>query len=302
MRRFASVCVLSSISCLSTVAVAQQVGDKIVTITDATVLSENNAPGGVLKGSILVVRHVNGDWFEVRYSTGHETVRGWIHRSNVIPFSQAFDFFDNELKRNPTASAYNSRGMLRAEKGQYDSALVDYNHAIRLDPQAATFYNNRGAAWRGKKQHDKAIADYSEALRLDPTYVTAYTNRGEEWRLTGAYEKAIEDAETAIRLDPHFDAAWDILAMVYATAIDPKYRDGKKAVEHAAKACELSAWKDAGMIDTLAAAYAQAGDFDAAIKWQTEAVAIVPAAAKSDYQSRLDLYKAHQPYREKPTK
>ena len=67
---------------------------------------------------------------------------------------------------------------------------------------------------------------------------------------------------------------------------------------HATKACQLSEWKDIDALDTLAAAYAESGDFADAVKWQTKARDLAPANDKADLQSRLGLYQAHKPYRE----
>lgn len=85
-------------------ACAQKVGDKIVVITDnAPLRSQDATTGTVRKGNILVVKNVNGDRFSVIWSGNKGTVKGWINRSDVIPFSQALDFFNGELKRKPTS-------------------------------------------------------------------------------------------------------------------------------------------------------------------------------------------------------
>ena len=57
-----------------------------------------------------------------------------------------------------------------------------------------------------------------------------------------------------------------------ATCPEAKYRDGGKAVESATRACELTKWKSSEFLNTLAAAYAESGDFDAAVTWQTRAI------------------------------
>jgi hypothetical protein len=79
-----------------------------------------------------------------------------------------------------------------------------------------------------------------------------------------------------------------------------KYRDGRKAVELAKKACELTEWKDAAVLATLAAAYAEAGQFDEAVKWQKKALEDKDFAASDGEKerTRLKLFEARKPYRE----
>jgi tetratricopeptide (TPR) repeat protein len=75
----------------------------------------------------------------------------------------------------------------------------------------------------------------------------------------------------------------------------PKYRDAEKAIEYATKACELKQWKDAQSFETLAAAYAEAGQFDDAVKSQMKVAEIDPKAADA---KRLALYQQKQPFRD----
>jgi hypothetical protein len=71
-------------------------------------------------------------------------------------------------------------------------------------------------------------------------------------------------------------------------------------VKHATRACELTGWKTADWIDTLAAAYAEAGDFDKAVEFQRKALSF-PDFQKADGKGgreRLDLYERKMPYRD----
>lgn len=95
------------------------------------------------------------------------------------------------------------------------------------------------------------------------------------------------------------------LAFFRAACPVAEFRDGAKAVELATKACELMDWKNAWFVNTLAAAYAEAGDFDFAVKWQKRAIDLLPEDAspevRADYESRLKLYESGKPYRESPS-
>ena len=160
-------------------------------------------------------------------------------------------------------------GLLRASlvrhaKGSFDAALLDFTEAIRLDPKLAWSFNGRGVTWKAQGDIDAALRDYGEAIRLDPKYAIAYSNR-----------------------------AW-----VRATNKDAKYRDGKQAVEDATRACELTDWKDTAKLRTLAAAFAESGEFNKAIEWQTKAMELAQADKQASYRSRLNLYRSGKPYRE----
>ena len=96
-------------------------------------------------------------------------------------------------------NAYNS-GTEYLEQEQYNQAIVDFDEAIRLDPQYAKVYSNRGLAYINLGQYERAILDYDEAIRLDPQYGNAYYNRGIAYENLGQQEQADLDFAKAKEL------------------------------------------------------------------------------------------------------
>jgi tetratricopeptide (TPR) repeat protein len=219
-------------------------------------------------------------------------------------YDKAIADYDEAIRIDPKrVEPHNNRGILYQAKGDYDKAIADYNEAIRIDPKRVEPHYNRGILYQAKGDYDNAIADYDEAIRIDPNlairidpkYSLAYYDRGSLHQAKGDYDKAIADYDEAIRIDPKNVDAYNEVAWLRATCPQASLRDGKKAVEYATKACELSNWKDPNMLDTLAAAYAELGDFEQAIKWETNFLETASLSETSG-KSRLALYQTHRPY------
>ena len=197
------------------------------------------------------------------------------------------------------ASVYFNRAVEWAAKKDYDRAIADYAEAIAINPQYREAFNNRGNAHRNKRDYDLAIADYDAAIRINPKRGLYHRNRGNVLMDKRDYEKALASFNEAIRLDPNDADANDSAAWLMASAPDAKLRNGKRAVELAQKACELTQWKNGSYVDTLAAAFAEAGDYAEAVRREQQALAN-PEFEQSEgknARNRLAQYKAGKPNR-----
>jgi tetratricopeptide (TPR) repeat protein len=219
----------------------------------------------------------------------------WNHQGSI---DKAIADLSTAITLDPrNAATYHDRGLLWSRKKDYDKAIIDYSVAIRLEPGTATGYCSRGFAYRAEKQYDSAIADYNQAVSLDPRDSDAFCGRGWCWLEKKEYAKALSDFGQALRVDPRDACALDGRAWIGATCPDPAYRDGKKTVEAAIEACELTRWKEAYCLETLAAGYAETGDFAAAVKWQTKAIELeTDPKEKEEYRARLKLFQEKKPY------
>ena len=213
-------------------------------------------------------------------------------------FDKAIADFSTALELDPSEGIphqLRANALMLTQK--YDQAIDDLDEAIVLRPQDAALYYDRGRAWHKKRGYDKAIDDFSQAIVLRPYYALAFASRGATWNAKNAYDKALADFNTAIRLEPDHPRGYNARAWLQATCPDPKHRSGTSTVESATKACELSAWKGAQSLDTLAAAYAETGDFDAAVKWESKAVEVSHDERNiKAYRDRLKLYGEKKPY------
>jgi tetratricopeptide (TPR) repeat protein len=203
-----------------------------------------------------------GDWLLVR-SNGR---RGWVPMCEVVPLADGVEFFTGRIRAEPrNASHYLRRGAVWVEHGEYEKAANDCSQAIRLDPANAAAYYSRAVARHLGKLYERALSDYAAAILLAPDNVSAHAGR-----------------------------AW-----LRATCPDARYRDGAAAVRDALQACELSGWTDPHCLDNLAAAYAENGQFDYALKWQEKALELpgLPGANRDNAEERVKLYRARKPYR-----
>ena len=212
-------------------------------------------------------------------------------------------FFNKAIEINPScAEVYYNRGLSYKNKGHHFKAISDYTKAIELSPMYYAAYNNRGNAYCAKGKYDKAISDYSKSIELNPWNAMTYSNRGIAYDKKSQYDKAISDLNKAIELNPGYADAYNYKAWMLATCQNTIYRDGAKAVELAKKAVKLD--PNNQNLNTLAAAYAEVGKFEDAMKTQKKVIDSLKKEGKPKHLinqcvEHLKSYKANKPWREK---
>lgn len=299
MRYFITILSLT-IAAHAALAQDSWVGKTILTKTDGIKISYTDEQGrkvfvGELRWPSYSVIGDQGGWLKV---TNEHGISGWFHKSEAVLLDDAPAYYTGLIRSSPNdADAYFMRAIGWKLKGESEQALADLNEAIRINPYFAGAFGERALLWNEKKEYAKAIPDYSQAIRLNPNAV-GYTNRGYAYRRIREYAKARADFEAAMRIDPQYVDAYDGLAWMLSTCPEPPYRDGNRAVALANKGLELDS-NNASLMDTLAAAYAETGEFVQAVAWQERALQNrdwnTPSA-----RGRLELYRNKEPYRQDP--
>lgn len=208
--------------------------------------------------------------------------------------------FSKAVELDPTnADAIFDRASIYRVKGEFEKSITDLNEYILLNPTNDYAFKTRASDFDRLGKFDEAISNWSEGLRLNPNDANALAMRGFCYNNKEQFNEALKDYYKAIQIDPKNDSAWNNLGWQRATCPIASMRNGKEAVEAATKACDLSNWKKWTRVDTLAAAFAEAGDFQQAVKYQKQALDMSAKGnrQREAMQNRLSLYEKQQPFR-----
>ncbi len=200
------------------------------------------------------------------------------------------------------AVAHNNFANILLTQGRNDEAIAEYRKAIALDSKYADACNNLGAVLAGRGELDAAVALFRRAVQITPTSATAHGNLGMALSKQGKIEEAMDQWRERVRLQPNDPRAISQLAWAMATRPEPSIRNEKEAIELAEWAVTLSHGHEPVPLNTLAAAYAQAGRFSDALKTAQKALRLAlqqqdqPLA--ESIRAKIALYRSHTPYLE----
>jgi len=204
--------------------------------------------------------------------------------------------------RNKTAMKLWRDGQEQLQKGDLAGARQNVDAALRSDPTFWPALYTRAGVFLRQGKPELAIQDCSAALRQYPQFIEAALLRAEANAALGRYAESLKEIEHVVAIHPRTIALARALserAWLRAVCPDPSFRNGRQAIKDATAACRIMAWRDDDMIDTLAAAYAEAGDFDSAVRYEQQALGVKGITAENSkrFQAHLALFQQHQPLR-----
>jgi tetratricopeptide (TPR) repeat protein len=237
---------------------------------------------------------LQADYWKARHNRG-------VSYALAGKVDEAIADFTRVIELQPSfANALFNRGEIYFDRGQFAEALQDYDAVLRLQPEDHEATLRRGHARFHLSRYADALQDYNHAVELKPDHGEALAYRADAYRILGQWTRAEADYRRARELDDTSVRAFQGSAWLLATCPEAGQRNRELALEYAEKALALAGRADAVCLETLAAAYANAGEFDKARQKMQAAIKIARPDQAAILKQRLSLYEAQKPFREQP--
>jgi protein O-mannosyl-transferase len=214
---------------------------------------------------------------------------------------EAAVYFAKALELDPKyAVGYSDLGNMYLQKGQIDPAIQYMQKALEMEPDMPITYYNLGNAYAEEKRLDLAIRYWEKAIEIQPDYPMPHNNLGNAFLIGGQTAKAVEQWKLALQYMPNLTTAQVNLAWVLATCPDPSLRDGPGAIALAERAYQLSGGRNPVALRSLAAGFAENGQYADAIAAAQQALQLSRGnpSLTGMIREQLKYYQAHQPFRD----
>ncbi len=240
-------------------------------------------------------------------------------------FEKALQDANELIQQMPdNANGLGLRSLIYRAQRKLDKAIEDVESLVEMEPDNLDFKFDLALLLNANEEPSRALPIFDQVLRLsrESAHSQILRSRGDAYLSLGKHEQAIDDYELALDLlaeaaessqadesseegelsegDKELKSGiLNNLSWVLATSPDDQVRDGKRSIKLATEAAELTDYKAAFILSTLASGYAETGDFETARQWASKAVEL----AEDDEQrvgllEELESYKKNEPWRE----
>lgn len=221
-------------------------------------------------------------------------------------FQAALEQFQEAVRLAPDdALTHQLLGTMLSEMGNYDEAVPELKRAVELEPENGDAQYALGHSYSRQGKFADAEVAFAAAIRLKPEESQYRYDLGNALLMQSKFVESIGALREALRLRPDWPDAVNMLAWILSTNTDDSLRNGAEAVdllERAQKNAEPESAVLMALLDTLAAAYAEVGRFDDAVKAQQQSIDLAKKLAidqpLAGMELRLQQYQDQQPYRE----
>jgi Tfp pilus assembly protein PilF len=198
--------------------------------------------------------------------------------------------------------AENNLGIVFLREGKVDQAISLLQAAVDLRPDNSPAHENLAKALLQKGQVTDALVHYRKLLKLQPDNIEVHNIVGTVLIQQGRISEGVEEWQKVLAIQPDNGNAMSNLAWVFATSPDDPLRDGKRAVQLAEDAMRISGRRIPIIFRTLAAAYAESGEFSKAIRVAQQGIELANSQGNSglatELQGNIALYQEQRPLRD----
>jgi protein O-mannosyl-transferase len=223
-------------------------------------------------------------------------IQTWYWRDSETLFKHALAVTTN----NDVAE--NNLGIEYLRQGNVDGAISLLQGAVDLRPDNSPAHENLAKALLQKGKVADALIHYGKLLELQPDNIEVHNIVGTVLIQQGRIREGVEEWQKVLAIQSDNGNAMSNLAWVFATSPDDSLRDGVKAVQLATEALRISGHRIPVIFRTLAAAYAETGEFSEAIQTAQQGIELANSQGNSglvaELQGNIALYEQRRPLRD----
>jgi len=197
------------------------------------------------------------------YAKAHNNL-GAVYYS-VGRYQDAVEAYKQAIRVKPDyAEAHHNLGVTYYKLGRYQDAIESLKQVIRIKPDYAEAYSNLGLVMQAQGNYDEAIKNFSRVAQLQPYEIKPLNDIANALISSGKLNDAVEQLRRIIKMRPDTAASLNTLALLIVNHPEIKGHDANEAVRLARRACELTNYRNAVFLKTLAIVYSSAGRYSEA--------------------------------------